>query len=262
MSTRDTLEAAAFGRDPGRWPLTTAAGPQERWLRAVAAGGQGRYGVATSELAALRRAMPRGPLASLAYSTHGSFLRQLGGHDAARVWDGRALALAGDDPEATVDALLGLAADALGVGRLTASAALLERAVAGLDAPSAPARLPIRSQWVAAELAMARGDGATAVAHAEQAAELALRQPSARHQVKSQVVYAAALCCAGRRDESRSTAEGALAAAEQFALVPLGWAVASLLCDIAGGAVDRKNAVAVRDAGADFVRRAGGAWRR
>src|SRR5690625_5852024 len=44
----------------------------------------------------------------------------------------RALALAGADPQAESDALVGLAADALGVGRFAASARLLQRA-AGLD---------------------------------------------------------------------------------------------------------------------------------
>ena len=262
MSSHDTLEAAAFGHDPGRWPLPTATDAQQRWLRAVAAGGQGRYGIAATELAALRRVVPRGPLASLAQSTQGSFLRQLGGHDAARVSDGRALALAGSDAEATVDAVLGLAADALGVGRFAASAALLERALAAFDVSSAPARLPIRSRWVAAELAMARGDGGRAVAHAEHAVELGVRQPSVRHQVKSQVVYAAALCCAGRTEQARTTADAALSATEKFALVPLRWAVASLLCDISADDVARENAIAIRDACADFVRRAGGVWHR
>jgi hypothetical protein len=262
MSACETLRDAAFGHNPGFWPLPTAAGANQRWLRAVAAGGQGRYGVAVAELAALRRVARRGRLASLAHSTQGSFLRQLGGHEAAQVWDGRALALAGSDAEATVDALLGLAADALGVGRFAASAALLGRARAAFDASTAPARLPIRSQWVAAELAMARGHGGTAVAHAEHAVELAVCQPSVRHQVKSQVVYAAALCCAGRIEHARTTADAALSGTERFALVPLRWAVASLLCDISDGTAERENAIAIRDACADFVRRAGGVWHR
>ncbi|KEG31865.1 hypothetical protein EN20_06585 [Mycobacterium tuberculosis] len=50
-----------------------------------------------------------------------SLLRQLGWHTLARGWDGRALALAGADREAGADALIGLAADALGVGRFAAA---------------------------------------------------------------------------------------------------------------------------------------------
>ncbi|MGB3661888.1 MAG: hypothetical protein WBA04_03165, partial [Mycolicibacter algericus] len=106
------LAAAAFGDAPGRWPLPAAITPRQRWLRAVAAGGQGRYASAGTDLAALLREAPAGPLASLAHSTQASFLRQLGGHQQARGRDGRALALAfndgGVDPEATADALVGL----------------------------------------------------------------------------------------------------------------------------------------------------------
>ncbi|MDT5013170.1 MAG: hypothetical protein QOH57_4787 [Mycobacterium sp.] len=262
MRASETLWHAALGDDPGRWPLPAAVTPEERWLRAVAAGGQGRYGSATAELAVLRRETGGGALASLALSTQGSFLRQLGGHDAARAWDGRALRLADSDVQATVDALLGLAADALGVGRFATSAALLERAQTDLDGESTPARLPIRSQWVAAELAMSRGDGAAAVTHAEQAAELAGRHESVRHQVKSQVVRAAALCCAGRIDEARHAADDALCATERFSLIPLRWGVASLLVDIADSPATRQDALAIRDACAESVRRAGGVWRR
>ena len=134
--TATALSAAAFGEDPGMWPLPAAHTPAELWLRAVAAGGQGRYGSAQADLSALLHQLPAGGLASLALSTRASFLRQLGGHRAARGWDGRALALAGTDGASTVepavDALVGLAADALGVGRLAASATLLERADAEL----------------------------------------------------------------------------------------------------------------------------------
>ncbi|MCV7088566.1 hypothetical protein H7H80_00390, partial [Mycobacterium interjectum] len=112
-----TLAAAAFGGRPGSWPLPAASGPEQLWLRAVAAGGQGRYGSAYRDLAVLRRSVADGRWASLAHSTQGSFLRQLGWHTLARAWDGRAMALADGDPEARADALVGLAAVALGIGR-------------------------------------------------------------------------------------------------------------------------------------------------
>ncbi len=262
MADISPLTAVAFGDDPGRWPLPVASTPYERWLRAVAAGGQGRYASATAELAALRRDVANGPLASLAHSTHASFLRQLGGHNEARRWDGRALALAASDQEATVDALLGLAADALGVGRFAASAALLDRARTTLDASSAPARLPLRWQWVAAELAMVQGNGDEAVREAQRAVELAARQPSARHRVKTQVVHAAALCSAGRTTEARSAADDALSATDALRLVPLQWAAASLLADIGSTGRKTSDVIAIREACAEAVRRAGGVWRR
>lgn len=70
------LVAAAFGNQPGSWPLPTAITPHHLWLRAVAAGGQGRYAHAYGDLSVLRRLVPAGPLASLAHSTQGSLLRQ------------------------------------------------------------------------------------------------------------------------------------------------------------------------------------------
>lgn len=261
-----TLAAAAFGDRPKTWPLPTATTPYQLWLRAVASGGQGRYGSAYRDLAVLRRSIPAGPLVSLAHSTQGSFLRQLGWHTQARGWDGRALALAGSDPEARADALVGLAADALGVGRFAAAATLLTRADAAPDTAELPAavtaRLAVRRQWVAAELAMACGDGPTAVRHAEKGVELAQAMvvPSARHRVKSEVVLAAALCSAGVTERARAVAEAALDATGQFGLIPLRWALACLLGDIGSVTFTAQELHQFRDICAGQVRRAGGTW--
>ena len=197
-ATAAVLANAAFGDDPGRWPLPAAKTPHDLWLRAVVAGGQGRYSSALADLAVLCRGPRAGPLVSLAHSTRASFLRQLGWHARGRGWDGRALALAGTDPEACADALIGLAADALGVGRFAASARALDRA-ADVVTESVP-RLRVRLAWVSAELAMARGQGPTAVGHAERAVSEAAALGSARHAIKSEVVRAAALCSAGDLD--------------------------------------------------------------
>ena len=258
------LAAAAFGDRPDSWPLPTATSPQQLWLRAVAAGGQGRYGSACRDLSEVRRERPAGRLVSLAHSTQASFLRQLGWHTLARGWDGRALALAGTDPEARSDALIGLAADALGVGRFAAATTLLARADSvTVPGPTAPDRLPVRRRWVAAELAMATGDGASAVRHAEDAVELAkaMAVPSARHQVKSQVVLAAALCSAGDTERSRAVGEAALPATDRLRLLPLRWAAACLLIDIGSVSFTAQKLHEIRDICAGQVRRAGGAWR-
>lgn len=260
------LAAAAFGDQPSAWPLPTATTPRQLWLRAVAAGGQGRYGSAYGDLAALRRrtttSTTSGPLASLAHSTQASFLRQLGWHTLARGWDGRALALAGDDPEAACDALVGLAADALGVGRLAASATLLARA----ESLVVDERQAVRRRWVAAELAMAGGDGTTAVRNAEQAVELAraMTAVSVRHRVKSDVVLAAALCSAGAIDQARAVGEAALDDTGRFGLIPLRWALSCLLIDIGNvtlSAHKLRELVNIRDICAGQVQRAGGNWR-
>lgn len=257
-----TFTAAAFGDRPGCWPLPAANTPQQLWLRAVAAGGQGRYGSASADLARLLQRPATARLVSLAHSTRGSFLRQLGWHTVARGWDGRALAMAADDPEAAADALLGLAADALGVGRLAAAATLLRRAE-GLVA-AAPHRLSVRRGWVAAELAMACGDGRTAVRHAEAAVELAgapiVGWSSARHRVKSDVVLAAALCSAGALERARAVADAALDRTGRLGLVPLRWAVSCLLIDLESAVRTTRELGEVRDACARQVRHAGGTW--
>jgi hypothetical protein len=253
MST--VLANAAFGDDPRRWPLPPASTPHEFWLPA---GGQGRYGSAIVDLDHVCRLQRGGPVVSLAHSTRASFLRQLGWHDRARRWDGRAMALAGSDPEAGADALIGLAADALGVGRFAASATALRRA-SELVTKSGAARLPVRLAWVSAELAMARGDGAAAVGHADRAADLATALGSARHTVKSDMVLAAALCSAGDVDRSRAVADGALDAAGRLGMIPLRWALACLLADIGSAAHPAADMLRIRNECADTVRRRGGA---
>jgi len=251
------LANAAFGDDPSLWPLPPASTPHELWLRAVVAGGQGRYGSAMADLDGVCRLQRGGPLVSLAHSTRASFLRQLGWHDRARGWDGLAIALAGSDPESGADAFIGLAADALGVGRFAASATALRRAGELLRRPASP-RLPVRLAWVSAELAMARGEGATAVGHAERAVDLAAALGSARHTLKSAVVRAAALCSAGEIDASRRLADVALQDADRLGIIPLRWALACLLADIGSATHTAADVLRIRNECAATVRRRGG----
>jgi hypothetical protein len=251
------LTAAAFGDQPGSWPLPTASTPHQLWLRAVAAGGQGRYGTARNDLATLLRSAPPDRLASLAHSTRGSFLRQLGWHTLARRWDGRALALAGADAEASADALIGLAANTTGVSRLAtyplvaarlaASARLLSRADR-ISAEAPPHRLSVRRAWVAAELAMAAGDGATAVRHAEVAVELAEAPvwrrcaPARREEEPDNRAPVWRRCAPARREEepdNRAPVDGLVSARHRAKSDVV---LAAALCS--AGAVDRARAVA------------------
>jgi hypothetical protein len=126
-----------------------------------------------------------------------------------------------------------------------------------------PDRLPVRRRWVAAELAMASGEGETAVRHAEEAVELAQAMvvASARHLVKSEVVLAAALCSAGCIDRARAVAEAALDVTGRLRLIPLRWALACLLIDIESVTFSVQQLYELRDICAGQVRRAGGAWR-
>ena len=179
----------------------------------------------------------------------------------ARGWDGRALARAGSDPESGVDALIGLAADALGLGRLAASAALLTRASALFDgADTRPDRLLIRLSWVRAELAMAGGHGDDARDHARHGVELAEQALPVlrRHRVKSDVVLAAALCSARDLAGSRAVADNALSDTLTYGLVPLRWALACLLAGIGSETHSPAEIADIRDRSAAFVTRHGG----
>ena len=255
--TNAILVEAALGANPQCWPLPPAESVRELWWRAVAAGGQGRYAGALTDLQTMHREA-RGPLASLAWSTRASFLRQLGGHDLARTADGRAWALA-DDPESKADSLVGLAADALGVGRFAASGRFLQLAQRHVE-DSGERRLGVRLAWVSAELAMVSGAGALSVAHAERGVQLASVLGSARHSVKSNVVHAAALCSAGRYDDSRDVADRTLRMAQDFGLVPLVWALSCLLGDIGSGEYDAVAIAEIRDGAAATVHDRGGQW--
>ncbi|MDY6998787.1 MAG: hypothetical protein SW019_19495 [Actinomycetota bacterium] len=254
------LSDAAFGSNPSSWPLPPAADPADLWLRAVAAGGQGHYSSALADLDRLRRIVARGRYASLALSTRASFLRQLGWHDCARPLDGQALAVANGDGESSADALIGLAADALGVGRSAASARALGRAAGLVEAAQVP-RLRVRHAWVSAELAMVCGDGGAAVGHAGAAIELAEQLGSVRHLVKSGVVLAAARCCHGDVAGARRSADEALCSAGRHGLVPLRWAAACLLADIGSAEHSPAEIAGIRDRCAGIVTRWGGVWR-
>ncbi len=152
--------------------------------------------------------------------------------------------------------MIGLAADALGVGRFAASAEALRRAQGLLD--GGPPRLAVRLAWVSAELAMAIGDGAAAVAHAERSVEMAATIGSARHMVKSDVVLAAAFCSDGRPDRSRAVADAALDTTQQLGIIPLSWALACLMVEIGSGTHSADEVIEFRDLCADTLRRRGG----
>ncbi|WP_280346873.1 hypothetical protein, partial [Nocardia neocaledoniensis] len=190
--------------------LPEPATPIQRWYRAVALGGQGHYAAARADLSILARTRVDPALRSLAASTHGSLVRQLGGHAAASTLDGRAavLATAATGParaEAMADALTGLAADALGTGRLALAHRLLGRVEPLLA--EAPDRCAVRWHWVRAETALAGGAAAPALADAERAVELAVALGSVRHRVKSALLVAAATAATG--DLARAAARAA-----------------------------------------------------
>jgi len=251
----EQLRGAAFGARPDIAVTGARGSGDAEWLAAVVLGGQGWYAAAATRLRDLR---PRaGPvLSALAASTLAAHRRQVGGHDAARVLDAaalRRLAAAGPsgagiagasidpagldpaDPDgadaagARSDALLGLAADALGVGRT----AVARRLLAIADGLGGGWRAQVRRRWVRAEIALADGRADAAVAPAESALRRAEAAGAVRHQVKSEMVLAAALATAGGdQRRARRLAAGAFDRATELGLLPLAWPCALLLADL------------------------------
>jgi hypothetical protein len=177
-----TYEHAAFGDRPDLAIGSVPSAPRERWLAAVVLGAQGHYARAATLLRDLVD-QAGDDLAALAAATLASHRRQLGGHAAARRLDAVALVRATGD-EARADALLGLAADAVGAGRLDEARQLRDRA------PKTTWRARVRAGWVSAEIELSAGGAGLARPHAERAVEDAL---GTRHRIKSEIVLGATL---------------------------------------------------------------------
>ncbi|WP_305092314.1 hypothetical protein [Prescottella sp. R16] len=265
------LRDVAFGPDPGRYPLPTGENCVQRWHRAVALGGQGHYARARAELDVLQRPGSRPAVAALAASTRASLLRQLGFHAAAAGHDGAALALVGTshgrtgDPlldEARCDALTGLAADALGCGRLALGHRLLQRVRDELAAGSAAGgagalwRQNIRLHWVSAEIALAGGDFAAATTHTREAVARSADAPSVRHRIKSALLSAAAATGQADPEVALATARQVFDDCGECGLLPLRWAAAMLLDGVRPDPAIR----AARDECVAEIARRGGAF--
>ncbi|KXF55131.1 hypothetical protein AXA44_05505 [Rhodococcus sp. SC4] len=264
-----SLLRAAFGADPGACPLPASDVPVERWMRAVVWGARGHYARSRAELDALTRGEVADPaVVSLAWSTQASLLRQLGWHGVASGFDGRALTAVGTRPgdedgvlvrEARCDALTGLAADALGCGRLELGRRLLARCSEHLDerAPDELWRQRVRRHWVSAELFLSGGDFASARRHAETAAEISEAAGSARHRVKSDLLRSASMT--GEPDSGPATrlAADVLDRCDRYGLIPLKWAAAMLL----SGVTSDSRAEAVRKECEAVIRARGGSFR-
>lgn len=247
------LRGAAFGDRPD---LAVRVGPGmsavDRWLVAVTAGGQGHYAAAATELGRLL-ADPTVPPAVAAHAavTRAAHRRQQGGHAAARPDDALGLRLASaclpgtPDPDGTdaraarIDALVGLAADAVGLGDPTAAARLLD--VAERAAEGHPSWRPaVRLGWVRAELALLTGRAAAAVSPAGSAVALATAAASVRHVLKSRIILVVARGAAGAVEPAVAVAELDAIGDEcdRLGLLPLRWPCALAAADLLGQVPD------------------------
>jgi hypothetical protein len=232
------LHAAAFGDRPDLAVTATPTDPTQRWLAAVVLGAQGWYARAATLLDELVR--HRDPvLGALAAATLASHRRQLGGHADARRHDAtglRRLSQVHVDrkgehsaaiAEAHHDVLVGLAADAVGLGQLGEARRLIAAAP-----ENAGWRAAVRTGWVSAETELRAGRADAAVGPAEAAAERAAASGSVRHGVKSALVLGVALVAAGRRGRGGEIVSTALDDATDLGLLTLQWPAAMILTEL------------------------------
>lgn len=226
---------------------------RKQWWRAVERGGFGDGAAALTMLSQLRdraRVADAADVVSLTWSTTGSLYRQSGRHDLAVGFDAAALAELADpfgstDPWVRVaahDALVGLAADALGRFRFDSSARLLARARALVNTDTAvgnPAlgewtafvtkvRPLVRERWVGTELAIYTGDGERGRRLIGEAQMMmsSVSPDHERHHIKTALIAAAAT---EKASEAYTVAKSCLNRAEAGGFVPLTWASTSLL---------------------------------
>lgn len=233
----------------------------DRWARAVRLGALGRAAAARALIADLLADPATGAgVTALALATRASLTRQAGGHGYARADDGAALRVAvsaGAEESrwaavARVDALVGLAADGLGIGDFAGSARLLERAAAESAGTVSTAargnwvldgRPALRLAWVRTELALytGRSDAADLAARA---LELSAGAPSVRHRLKTALIAAAADAASGRVEAAAQTARNVAGDCAAAGLAPLEWAARSMLASFAADRDEQSRAAA------------------
>ena len=138
-----------------------------------------------------------------------------------------------DAAAAWLDALIGLAADAVGLGDTATCRRLLDGVAEGLEAhPSWRPR--VRAGWVRAELALIQGHAGDAVAPAEAALATATRAGSVRLVLKSRIVLVVARGAADVLDPAKGVADLDAIADEcaRYGLLPLQWPAALAAADL------------------------------
>lgn len=222
---RSAVEAASAAGLEGE---AMAAG----WLLGVCLGASGRYGGALDVLDPLTTSArtPEGRvLGGLAAATVASIHRQLGRHSVAQGYDEMALESSQGAGEAGFDGLLGLAADAVGLGDADVAAARL--AEAGALAQERPDwwRQRVRMGWVSAEVALLTDRPDEAALTAGRAVELAEHSGAPRHVAKGLLFLGVAQLGAGRTGEATAALRRAALLAENLGTLPLQWPVRAVL---------------------------------
>ncbi|MEZ5185238.1 MAG: tetratricopeptide repeat protein [Candidatus Nanopelagicales bacterium] len=202
------------------------------WLRAVALGACGRYGEALDRTETVTIGTPE---YSMTRSLKASLLRQLGCHDLALRDDREAMASAAT-PGAAIEALTGLAADAVGMQDPLTAATMLAQgrsllARVSADPVSAPTwwRHRVRVEWVACEVALLETRYEDALAHARAALETAEAANAPRHVAKSLLFLAVANIETGRRDAAVPLLKRCLVLSTAMGFLAVAWPAHAVL---------------------------------
>ena len=232
----DLERAVVLAQREGRHAEVTAA----VWLLGVALSAAGRYGAALRVLGPLLdsagASTPEARLfASLAASTAASIHRGLGRHEAAQELDEAGLGLAAGLDEATFDATLGLATDAVGLGDLATARTRLAEAEGILAGHEAEWwRQRVRFDWARAEVALLADDAPEAFSAATSAVERAESARAPRHVAKGLLFQGVAEVQSGA-PQATATLRRAATLAEGLQALPVAWQARALLGALLAG---------------------------
>lgn len=177
-----------------RKALGDGADPEARLWRAYLHNATGEFDDALAVAMEVAEASGDASLASRALVTAASALRQTHRHLPAHPMDESALRLAPDDATAA-HALIGLAADCVGLGRAEEAEGHIDAAVR--RAPGGDWRIRVRLAWVRCEHALLTARARKAATHARDALERSRAAGARRHEAKSLLFLGVALREAG-----------------------------------------------------------------
>jgi len=222
--------AVEMASGDGRTAEAAGAG----WLLGVCLSSAGRYGSALEVLEPI--AAPEGDVtaelqvfAALAGASIASVHRQLGRHAVARSYDEQGLARTEGAGEGAFDCLLGLAADAVGLGEKGPAQEHLAAARALAEGRADWWRQRVRLGWLDAEVGLLVGDAETAAGAAEQAVDLAERSGAPRHVAKGLLFLGVAQVEVGRLDDAATALKRGGLLAESLGTLPLLWPTRAVL---------------------------------
>jgi tetratricopeptide (TPR) repeat protein len=229
----------AAGIDPLRRAVDTATAEGltaeaagAGWLLGVCLASAGRYGGALDVLDPLVAGAGSAEsrvLGALASATVASVHRQLGRHSVAQGYDERALEGSGGTGEAGFDALLGLAADAVGLDDVEAASGRLDEATALTGDRADWWRQRVRLGWVRAEVALLEGRAADAATSAQASVDLAEQSGAPRHVAKGLLFLGVAQVEAGGLADAATVLRRAGLLAESLGTLPLQWPARAVL---------------------------------